>query len=165
MKQEINLKKFRSPLEAVNVKTECCSSHIIEDFGFDISKYGEAKVYKKGETDFYQLIQAYKDTADLKIVLTQVRQTGDTSLLNQRKGVFGDSSELPASFIEAYNVVKTSKDKVLKEMSSLTDTDYSNFSDKDLKNLSQETIAQQVYQKVMKQINNSNLEKGGISNE
>lgn len=165
MKQELKNNKFRSPLDIVIVKTESCSSHLIDDYGFDISKYGEARVIKKGQTDFYQIIQSYKDTADLKIVLTQIRQTGDTSLLNQRKSTYGDMSELPSSFIDSFNALKDSKDKILKQMSDLTDTDYTKFTDKSLKELSQDTLAQQVYAKVMKQINLNNSNKGGEINE
>lgn len=67
-------------------------------------------VYKEvGKSNLYELIQASKESTDINYIVERMSK-GDNSLLNMRKGIFADVSELPKDVFELGEMSKTIKD-------------------------------------------------------
>lgn len=53
-------------------------------------------ILKEGKPiNVYEKIQSYHEECDIYSILKKVAQTGDESLLNKKKGFYGDVSEIP----------------------------------------------------------------------
>lgn len=132
--------KFKNPNVYNGVSSEDCSSHIVKQYTFNVSKYGEAKVIDNGEFDIYKYIQTFKDQCDLKLILDQVRVTGDESLLHKKKVVYGDSSSLPKTFVDAHNMLGDAYKNLKEKLSKESGIDFTSMSDKDFSSLTQEKL-------------------------
>lgn len=131
---------FKNPNVYNGVSSENCSSHIVKQYTFNVSKYGEAKVIDNGEFDTYKYIQTFKDSCDLKLILDQVRITGDESLLHKKKAVYGDSSSLPKTFVDAHNMLGDAYKNLKEKLSKESGIDFTSMSDKDFSSLTQEKL-------------------------
>ena len=78
-------------------------------------------VYKEvGKSNLYELIQASKESTDINYIVDRMAK-GDNSLLNVRKGIFADVSEMPKDVFELGEMSKTIKsvyegDSILKSL-------------------------------------------------
>lgn len=71
-----------------------------------LDENGNEEFYIEGQTNVYEKIQAYADEVDMENILRRVSDTGDVSLLNARKSVFADVTEMPKNMIEASNMIR-----------------------------------------------------------
>lgn len=67
---------------------------------------------KTGRVNVFDKIQSYKDECDIYSILKRVAATGDTSLLNQRQGVYADIADVPKDYHQAVKLAK-SQDELL----------------------------------------------------
>lgn len=148
-------KKFRSPFDAVCVYSEKCSNFLIDTYDFDISKYGEAKIIKTGKVDIYQEIQSHKDTCDLKVVLAEVKATGDMSKLNNKKAVYGDMSNMPTNFVDVQNLVKSTNKKIKEELTKSTGVDFTSMTDDEFKKFDVDSLNVYLQKKIMEKLTKS----------
>lgn len=56
---------------------------------------GGKHLEKVGEEDLFEIIQSHRDSVDLKKILERCMMTGDVSALNQRQGIYTDTTTLP----------------------------------------------------------------------
>lgn len=68
-------------------------------------KTGEIKVLKR-RVNIYDLIQKARETCDMNFILKQIAK-GDTSVLEQTKGIYLDSTDLPTDITEAQRLKET----------------------------------------------------------
>lgn len=60
---------------------------------------GEIVPEYAGEENIQEMIQSYAESCDINIILNRVKN-GETNLLNQAKGVFGDFTKMPKTLAE-----------------------------------------------------------------
>ena len=70
---------------------------------------GHPYLVEVGEHDNYESIQSYKDECDINLIL-QRYASGDLSMMRQ-DAQYIDTSELPSSYHEMYNLVKAQEEK------------------------------------------------------
>ncbi len=58
---------------------------------------GNLTYVEAGKIPWYEYIQSFKDSTDLKEIVKRVNATGDVTLLNQRSGQYIDATTLPDS--------------------------------------------------------------------
>lgn len=73
------------------------------------SDKGGKHLEKVGETDIYALIQSYKDSCDLNLILERCMRSGDYSLLNRVQSAFMDISGFSPDARVAQDIVKHSR--------------------------------------------------------
>lgn len=149
---------FKNPNKGYLVYSEKCSDRIVQNYCFDVSKYGEANVVKTDTTDIYATIQTYKDDCDLKIVLSQVRQSGDMSLLNKKEVQYGDMSTMPTTYIEAQNLVKKAHAKVKADLSKQVGIDFTKMTDDEFKDLDETKLQNILYTNLMSKFSTKKVE-------
>lgn len=145
-------KNFRSPFDSIRVTSENCSDFLIDTYDFDVSKYGEAKIVKTGKIDIYQEIQSHKDTCDLKVVLAEVKATGDMSKLNNKKAVYGDLSNMPSNFVDVQNLVKSTNKKIKEELTKSTGVDFTSMTDEEFKKFDVNSLNVYLQNKIMEKL-------------
>lgn len=92
-----------------------------------------------GVEDTQAIINSYKDSCDIKLLIERVTQ-GEYDLLMQRRGVYVDTTKFPTNIVEAQNMLRESKsqfemlpDDIKKEVggyeafSKWSDDDYAAF--------------------------------------
>lgn len=92
-----------------------------------------------GVEDTQAIINSYKDSCDIKLLIERVTQ-GEYDLLMQKRGVYIDTTKFPTNIVEAQNMLRDSKrafellpDDIKKEVggyetfSNWTDDDYAKF--------------------------------------
>lgn len=76
----------------------------------DYDKEGKRYLKKNKPINIYEKIQAHAGETDIYNIIERYEMTGDESLLNRRKQMFGDFTGLPKSEIEAHNrIIKAEK--------------------------------------------------------
>lgn len=65
---------------------------------------GEIKLVESGKDDIKQKINSFRDSTDMSFILQRLA-VGDTSVLNQRPGMFGDFTQMPTTYAEALQLV------------------------------------------------------------
>lgn len=65
---------------------------------------GEIKLVESGKDDIKAMINSFRDSTDMSFILQRLA-AGDTSVINQRPGVFGDFTKLPTTYAEALQLV------------------------------------------------------------
>lgn len=65
-------------------------------------KDGRAQLVKDGQTNRYEKIQSYKEECMIENILAKA--TVDPTILNQRKGMYGDFTKMPKTLMEAQNM-------------------------------------------------------------
>lgn len=70
---------------------------------------GHPYLVEVGEHDNYESIQSYKDECDINLIL-QRYAAGDTSMMRP-DAQYIDTSELPSSYHEMYNLIKAQEEK------------------------------------------------------
>lgn len=64
-----------------------------------VASNGSIELVEAGIEDSEAYINSFKDSTDIRVILARVA-AGETELLNQRKGVFGDFTSMPSSYAE-----------------------------------------------------------------
>ena len=77
------------------VFTEIAPFSYDKDSGEILNKTSKPIIKKIGNVNVYDKIQSYKQDCDIYTILSRFSKTGDTSLLNQRVGFFGDIINIP----------------------------------------------------------------------
>lgn len=72
---------------------------VIPVYGPKVKPDGTITVVEVGKTDLNAYIQAQKESTDMAFILAKLAN-GDTSVLNQRQGFYGDFTQMPKSFAE-----------------------------------------------------------------
>lgn len=97
---------FRSLLSPP-VEIFTASGDMLEDvIAMKLNEKGEEEFYISGKTNVYEKIQADAENANIENILTKILSTGDTSLLQQRKGEFLDLTEVPTNIFEAQQKIQ-----------------------------------------------------------
>lgn len=65
---------------------------------------GEIKLVESGKDDIKAMINSFRDSCDMSFILQRLA-VGDTSVLNQRVGMFGDFTQMPTTYAEALQLV------------------------------------------------------------
>lgn len=65
-----------------------------------VGKDGVIDLVESGVEDTDALIQSYAESTDLNVILSRVAN-GETELLHQRNGIFGDFTGMPKTYAEA----------------------------------------------------------------
>lgn len=83
-------------------------SHSGDQFHINFSprvlETGELKLVESGKDDIQQMINSFRDSTDMSFILQRLA-VGDTSVLNQRPGMFGDFTQMPSTYAEALQLV------------------------------------------------------------
>lgn len=71
---------------------------------------GDCRVLKKvGESDFYEIIQSFKEECSVKRIVERY-QAGDLQALRRVQGLYIDVVDAPSSLVEAYETINGVKD-------------------------------------------------------
>lgn len=65
---------------------------------------GELKLVESGKDDIKQMINSFRDSTDMSFILQRLA-VGDSSVLSQRPGMFGDFTQMPTTYAEALQLV------------------------------------------------------------
>lgn len=71
--------------------------------------HGRLVLEQVGEKNVFEEIQSHRDEVDLQRIL-QRYNAGETDILNQVQGFFGDVSGMPTTFPEFFNLMKRSRE-------------------------------------------------------
>lgn len=127
---------FRTVLDAP-VKKVTTSGEKLEDVtSMRLDENGQEVFYISGKTNIYEKIQAEAENAKIENVIAKVLQTGDTSLLEARKGEFIDLTEMPANIFEAQLKIKEAE-KAFMELPVEVRKEYNNNFNEFLKDASE----------------------------
>lgn len=74
-------------------------SPMMDEYGYEIDKFGRKILIKTGESNLYEKIQASLEETKIENIIARVT-TGDTSMLRP-DGIYTDLSEIPNNLIEA----------------------------------------------------------------
>lgn len=72
--------------------------HII--YGPKVNDDGTVDLIEVGKENTDDIIESHRESTDMNIILAKIA-AGDDSVLNQRKGMFGDFTEMPKTYAEA----------------------------------------------------------------
>ena len=92
--------KFYSRNELPTTIAQPKCEKIVPTYGKEVQKDGTIKVVETGKTNIYEKIQASKDETLVYNILDRFN-AGDVSVLNQRKGEYGDFTNAPKTLVEA----------------------------------------------------------------
>ena len=87
----------RTKLPTTIAQPKC--EKIVPTYGKEIQKDGTIKVVETGKTNVYEKIQASKDETLVYNILDRFN-AGDVSVLQQRKGQYGDFTNAPKTLVE-----------------------------------------------------------------
>lgn len=79
---------------------------------------------KSGKTNKYLEIQAYADSCDINVIMARYRN-GETDVLQQIQGTYGDFSEIPTNYADLMNA-KLQAEKLFMSLSAETREKYNN---------------------------------------
>lgn len=65
---------------------------------------GEIQLVESGKDDIKAMINSFRDSTDMTFILQRLA-VGDTSVLSQCPGLFGDFSKMPTTYAEALQLV------------------------------------------------------------
>lgn len=65
---------------------------------------GELKLVESGKDDIKAMINSFRDSTDMSFILQRLA-VGDSSVLSQRPGMFGDFTQMPTTYAEALQLV------------------------------------------------------------
>lgn len=111
---------FRTIYERIRITSDP-GSKIANDFGIRKDERGADELVITGKYSLYDEIQSYKDSCDLKKILERFRLTGDMSLLEQRKGFYGDVADFPKTYAEFLNIAVKAKEEFAKLPADIRD--------------------------------------------
>lgn len=88
--------RVSDPAEFVTYEGE--TEHI--EYSPKVMKDGTIELVESGKTDINAYINAQKDTTDMAYIIAQLT-AGNTDVINARKPMFGDFTEMPKTYAEA----------------------------------------------------------------
>lgn len=65
-----------------------------------VLKDGSIDLVESGVEDTDEIIQSFKESTDIRMILSRVAN-GETELLNEKNGIFGDFTGMPKTYAEA----------------------------------------------------------------
>lgn len=65
---------------------------------------GEIKLVESGKDDIKAMINSFRASTDMSFILQRLA-VGDSSVLSQRPGIFGDFTQMPTTYAEALQLV------------------------------------------------------------
>ena len=68
-------------------------------------KNGVVSLQITGEKDLYAEIQSHAESADITNIMQRYEIEGDPSILNQKTGVYIDTTEMPKTFAEVQGII------------------------------------------------------------
>lgn len=77
----------------------CAGSKFKTLFSPVVGKDGTIDLVESGKINIAEQINSYRDQTDISVILARVN-AGDTSVLNQVQGVFGDFTSMPRTYAE-----------------------------------------------------------------
>lgn len=101
-------KKFRTIFDR-RISVSNPGSAMVDDFVSIYDEDGKRKVVKNGQYSLWDEIQSYRESCDLKMILKRYQQTGDESLLERRKGVYADVTNMPKTYAEVLNLTNAAE--------------------------------------------------------
>lgn len=116
-------KSFRTQYDRTRVRTEAGNA-FKDEYGSRIDKNGVLKVEKKGVTDMYNYIQSFADSCDINVLMKRFAN-GEVDVLNQRKGLYMDITNVPDNYADLLNKV-IEGEKMFKELPESIRSKYNN---------------------------------------
>lgn len=101
--------KFRTVYERER-HTSCPGDPIALEYGLEKDEKGASYLTITGKFNLYDQIQAYRDSCDLGLILDRFMKTGDPSILMQRQGFYGDTTEYPKTYAEMLQLAKKAEE-------------------------------------------------------
>ena len=66
---------------------------------------GKVELKETGSRDIYSEIQSHAASVDIKNIMLRYEREQDPAILNQRKGIFIDTSEMPKTYAEVQQII------------------------------------------------------------
>uniref|UniRef100_A0AAU8B5C2 Internal scaffolding protein n=1 Tax=Dulem virus 131 TaxID=3145608 RepID=A0AAU8B5C2_9VIRU len=70
---------------------------------------GRLVLDEKGREDWYGYIQSHRDSVDIHVLLARFKN-GEVDVLNRVQGFYGDITNMPGTFADALNLVRSSEE-------------------------------------------------------
>lgn len=80
-------------------------SRIAPVFSKVADKNGVVELKVTGEKDIYSEIQSHAQSVDIKTIMSRYESEQDPSILNQKKGIYIDTTEMPKTFAEVQGII------------------------------------------------------------
>ena len=103
------MEKFRTVYERER-HTSCAGDPIAFEYGLEKDEKGATYLTITGKFSIYDQIQAYRDSCDLGLILDKFMKTGDPSILMQRQGFYGDTTEYPKTYAEMLQLAQKAEE-------------------------------------------------------
>lgn len=65
---------------------------------------GRMTLISSGRVDTYEVIQSHRDSVDIHVLISRFKN-GETDVLNQRAGFYGDITDLPKTYAEMHDLI------------------------------------------------------------
>lgn len=78
-------------------------------YGSSLDKFGNIIVKEKGRENLADYINSFKESCDLNIILTKYLN-GDNDVINQRKALFMDLTEMPTNYNDMMNKINDARE-------------------------------------------------------
>lgn len=85
--------------------TSNAGSPYIDEYIESLDKKGKRYLKKTGQKNVYEAIQENAKGCDIYDIIDKYLETGDETLLNKRKGVFGNFVNIPKNPMEVHNMI------------------------------------------------------------
>lgn len=93
---------FRTQFDRSRQRSEAGSRiHVL--YQLEADRDGVLDLVPVGKENIYEMIQSYKESCDIHVILSRFRN-GETDVLNQRIGSFGDVSRMPLNYADYLNI-------------------------------------------------------------
>lgn len=87
-------------------------SKIVKLYKPQFDKNGHFELVEDGEDNLYEMIQSYKDSVDIHVLMKRF-ENGDIDALNKREGFYADISEYPTSYAQMFNLMQSAEDNFM----------------------------------------------------
>lgn len=93
-------RRFRTQFDRVRVRSRH-GERFKDTFSPVFTETGSLDLVNDGKEDTYAYIQSFKDSVDVNQIIARFTASGDETLLNRRKALYGDFTEFPKTYAEA----------------------------------------------------------------
>lgn len=96
--------KYQTEYDRIRPKTEA-GDELLPVYQERTDQKGKTYLKKIGDTNVYEKIQASLEETQTYNIIERYKQTGDITLLNQRKTIYGDFTDIPNSPADLQNTL------------------------------------------------------------
>ena len=91
--------KFRTQFDRVRIISDP-GSPMVNDYISVYDNDGKRHLEVSGQYSIYDKIQSFRDSCELSTILERFQKTGDVEILQKRKAVFADVTEMPTTYAD-----------------------------------------------------------------